>query len=77
MDNVATPTLTTARPGDTVSIEGEPFVLWTPCGGPAPTLYCVTHQQQLANIGQFEMHTETGSHVIVARCRRHGWEPFQ
>ena len=66
--------LVPARAGEILTLEGEPHVLWSSCGGPATRLACLTCHQLLANITQLEMHVERGTHVIAGRCPRHGWE---
>lgn len=70
----APPSVAYARAGETLTINGEPCMLWSNCGAPAPSLFCIPCHQPLANQGQLEMHIENGTHRLAARCSLHGWE---
>lgn len=74
LDHLETPVVQYARAGETLTIHGEPCMLWSNCGAPAPSLFCIPCHQPLANQGQLEMHIESGTHRLAARCAVHGWE---
>lgn len=39
--------------------------------------FCLSCREFLANVGQLEMHTESGAHVIAHACHIHGAEAPQ
>jgi hypothetical protein len=66
-----------ANAGTTLTLDGEPFMLWASCGELVTQLACVTCSRRLANQAQLEMHVESTpgiEHLIAAWCPRHGWE---
>jgi hypothetical protein len=69
--------LSFAKPGDCVSITNnvgaiDPMVVMSFCGR-REAFYCVSCQLFLGNVGQLEMHAESGgTHVFVRWCGRHG-----
>ena len=75
---LTTPTIIWAAFGDIVHAPSmteqcEPhFVLHRCDTASAPSFYCETHQQRLANLGNLAIHIESGGeHVVAVWCRRH------